>query len=169
MRHTTTGLIVSLIFSLLAAPCLAQAQQVVFLVRHGEQASGSDDPPLTEAGQRRAKALAALLKDAGLTAIYVSQWQRTMQTAEPVAQALQLEPARVPARDIDGLLERLRTQHAEGRVLIIGHSLTVPRLLKAFGHPEEVVIEKEEYDRLFVIVPKPTGPPLVVVLRYSGG
>ena len=75
----------------------------------------------------------------------------------------------MPARDIDGLLERLRTQHAEGRVLIIGHSLTVPRLLKAFGHPEEVVIEKEEYDRLFVIVPKPTGPPLVVVLRYSGG
>jgi broad specificity phosphatase PhoE len=169
MRHTTIGLIISLTFCLLAPPCLVQAQQVVFLVRHGEQASGSDDPPLTEAGQRRAKALAALLKDAGLTAIYVSQWQRTIQTAEPVAQALQLEPTRLPGRDIEGLLERLRTQHAEGRVLIVSHSLTVPRLLKAFGHPEEVVIEKEEYDRLFVIVPKPTGPPLVVVLRYSGG
>jgi broad specificity phosphatase PhoE len=169
MRRPTIGCIVSLTFSLLAAPCLAQAQQVVFLVRHGEQASGSDDPPLTEAGQRRAMALAALLKDAGLTAIYVSEAQRTMQTAEPVAQALQLEPARVPARDIDGLLERLRTQQAEGRVLIVSHSLTVPRLLKAFGHPEEVVIQREEYDRLFVIVPQPTGPPLVVTLRYSGG
>jgi hypothetical protein len=53
--------------------------------------------------------------------------------------------------------------------LIVSHSLTVPRVLKAFGHPEEVVIQREEYDRLFVIVPKPAGPPLVFVLRFSGG
>jgi hypothetical protein len=42
-------------------------------------------------------------------------------------------------------------------------------VLKAFGHPEEVVIQREEDDRLFVIVPKPTGRPLVAVLRFSGG
>jgi broad specificity phosphatase PhoE len=169
MRRTTISLIVSLTFSLRAAPCMAHAQQVVFLVRHAEQAPGADDPPVTEAGQRRAKALAALLKDAGLTAIYVSNAQRTMQTAEPVAQALQLEPTRMRARDIEGLLERLRTQHADGRVLIVGHSLTIPHLLKAFGHPEEVMPDLKAYDALYMIVPKPTGPPLVVVLRYSGG
>jgi broad specificity phosphatase PhoE len=169
MRRPTIGLIASLTFSLLAASCLAHAQQVVFLVRHGEQASGSDDPPVTETGQRRAKALATLLKDAGLTAIYVSEAQRTMQTAQPVAQALQLEPTRVPARDIEGLITRLRTQHAEGRVLIVGHALTIPHLLKAFGHPEEVMPDLKVYDALYIIVPKPTGPPLVVVLRYSGG
>ena len=169
MRRTTIGFIVSLALGLLSAPCMADAQHVVFLVRHAEQASGSDDPPLTEAGQRRAKALVAVLKDAGLTAIYVSEFQRTMQTAEPLAQALQLEPTRLPRRDIEGLLERLRTQHAEGRVLIVSHALTIPHVLKAFGHPEEVMIQREEYDRLFVIVPKPTGPPLVAVLRFSGG
>jgi hypothetical protein len=70
---------------------------------------------------------------------------------------------------MDGLLERLRTQHADGRVLIISHSLTIPNLLKAFGHPEEVIIGRQEYARLFVIVPQPTGPPLVFVLRFSGG
>jgi len=147
------------------------AQQVVFLMRHAEQASGADadDPPLTETGQRRAKALVTVLKDAGLTAIYTSEAQRTNQTATPLAQALQIEPKSMPRRDIDGLLERLRTQHADGRVLIISHSLTIPNLLKAFGHPEEVIIGRQEYDRLFVIVPKPTGPPLVFVLRFSGG
>jgi broad specificity phosphatase PhoE len=170
MRRTTIGCIVSLALSLLSAPCLADAQQVVFLVRHGEQASSANgDPPLTEAGQRRARALATLLKDAGLTAIYVSEFQRTMQAAEPLAQALQIEPTHLPRGDIDGLIERLRTQHADGRVLIISHSLTIPHVLKALGHPEEVVIPREEYDRLFVIVPKPTGPPLVFVLRFSGG
>ena len=170
MRRTTIGFIVSLALSLLSAPSIADAQQVVFLVRHGEQASGANsDAPLTEAGQRRARALATVLKDAGLTAIYVSESQRTMQTAEPLAQALQIEPTRLPRRDIEGLMTRLRTQQAEGRVLIVSHSLTIPHVLNAFGHPEEVVIQREEYDRLFVIVPRPTGPPLVAVLRFSGG
>jgi broad specificity phosphatase PhoE len=169
MRRTTIGFIISLALGLLSAPCLAGAQHVVFLVRHAEQASDSDDPPLTEAGQRRARALITVLKDAGLTAIYVSELQRTMQTAEPLAQVLQIEPTRLPRRDIDGLLGQLRTRHADGRVLIVSHSLTIPHVLKAFGHPEEVVIEREEYDRLFVIVPRPTGPPLVAVLRFSAG
>jgi phosphohistidine phosphatase SixA len=170
MRHTTIGCIVSLALSLLFTPYLDDAQQIVFLVRHGEQANGAnEDPPLTEAGQRRARALATVLEDAGLTAIYVSEFQRTMQAAEPLAQALQIEPTRIPRGDTNGLLEGLRTQHVGGRVLIIRHSLTIPHVLRAFGHPEEVVISREEYDGLFVIVPKPTGPPLVVVLRFSGG
>jgi probable phosphoglycerate mutase len=170
MRRTTIGFIVSLALSVFSAPCLADAQHVVFLVRHGEQASGANgDALLTEAGQRRARALATVLKDAALTAIYVSEFQRTMQAAEPLAQALQIEPTRLPRGDIEGLINRIRTQHADGRVLIISHSLTIPHVLKAFGHPEEVVIQREEYDRLFAIVPKPTGPPLVVVLRFSGG
>ena len=108
MRRTTIGCIVSLALGLLAAPCLTDAQHVVFLVRHAEQASGSDDPPLTEAGQRRARALVTVLKDAGLTAIYVSELQRTMQTAEPLAQAFQIEPTHLPRRDIEGLINRLR-------------------------------------------------------------
>jgi broad specificity phosphatase PhoE len=169
MRYTTVGLLVALAFSFLAVVSSANAQQVVFLIRHAEQASGADadDPLLTETGQRRAKALVTVLKDAGLTAIYTSEAQRTNQTAAPLAQALQIEPKSMPRRDIDGLLERLRTQHADGRVLIISHSLIIPHLLKAFGHPEEVIIERQEYDRLFVIVPKPTGLPLVFVLRFS--
>ena len=47
----------------------------------------ADDPPLTETGQRRAGALVTVLKDAGLTAIYTSEAQRTNQTAAPLAQA----------------------------------------------------------------------------------
>jgi broad specificity phosphatase PhoE len=169
MRRTMIGCLVSLALGFLAAPCRTDAQHMVFLVRHAEQVSGANgDAPLTETGERRARALATVLKDAGLTAIYVSESQRTMQTAEPLAQALQIEPTRLPRRDIEGLINRVRTQHADGRVLIVSHSLTIPHVLKAFGHLEEVVIQREEYDRLFVIVPKPTGPPLVAVLRFPG-
>ena len=42
MRRTTIGYLVSLALSLCSALCLADAQQVVFLVRHGDQASGAN-------------------------------------------------------------------------------------------------------------------------------
>jgi broad specificity phosphatase PhoE len=147
-------------------PLTVVAQQAVFLLRHAEQANGSDDPPLTEAGQRRARALVTALKDAGITAIYTSEFQRTIQTAGPLAKALNIEPKIMPRADIDGLIKQLHAQHADGRVLIVSHSLTVPHLLKALGHPVEVAVARDEYDRLFMIVPKSAGPPLVFLLRF---
>src|SRR5262245_18266172 len=99
MRPMTIGCIVSLALSLCAGLRLADAQQVVFLVRHGEQASGANgDAPLAEAGRRRARELATVLKDAGLTAIYVSDFQRTIQAAEPLAQA-PADRAHAPAQE----------------------------------------------------------------------
>lgn len=51
-------------------------------------------------------------------------------------------------------------------VLIVGHDRSVPALLKMFGHPEAIIIAASEYDNLFVLVPKDTGPPTMLRLRY---
>ena len=148
-----------------AAP--GEVQEAIFLVRHAEQAGpGFKNPPLTEAGQRRAKALAEVLEDADLDVIFVSGWRRTAQTAEPVAEALNVKVKVHPRNDIVGLMSRLRTEHARDRVLIVSHSRIVPSWLKALGHSEEVEID--EYDNLFVVVPQAKGEPLVVHLRYGG-
>ncbi len=145
----------------------AEVQEAIFLVRHAEQAGpGFKNPPLTEAGQRRAKALAEVLEDADLDVIFVSGWRRTAQTAEPVAEALNVKVKVHPRNDIVGLMSRLRTEHARDRVLIVSHSRIVPSWLKALGHSEEVEID--EYDNLFVVVPQAKGEPLVVHLRYGG-
>jgi len=58
------------------------------------------------------------LKDAHLSAIYTSEAQRTTQTAEPLAKALQIRMTPIPRRDLGNLMARLRTQHAQDRVLI---------------------------------------------------
>ena len=50
--------------------------RLVFLVRHTEREWEGEDPRLTREGEARAQALAAALRDAGITAIITTQWQR---------------------------------------------------------------------------------------------
>src|SRR5262245_40514625 len=79
---------------LLFSPRLSVAQQAIFLVRHAETVApkGTDARPLSETGKQRAEVLAKLLKDAGIKAIFTSDLERTIKTAEPLAQALRIEP-----------------------------------------------------------------------------
>lgn len=152
----------------LAAP--AAAQPTVFVVRHAERADTAtggnammaSDPELSAAGRARAESLAAMLKDAGITAIFTTQYKRTRQTAEPLASALGLEVIVVNARELDGLPGRIKA--LPGNVLVVGHSNTVPVTLTALGIGEAPAIAETEFDSLFIVTrgEKPT----MVRLRY---
>lgn len=142
----------------------ATAQEVILVLRHAEQ-SPPPDLVLTEAGHRRAAALAHRLRDAGITVIFVTATARTQQMAAPLAQALGIQPKVLPLQDIDGLVKRVTEEHARDRVLIVNHALNLPAILKALGHPEPVSVALDEYDPLFVVVPRREGPPVVVKLR----
>lgn len=152
-----------------ALPPTAAAQQVVFLMRHAESmgapGQADPDPPLTEAGHRRAKMLAHRLTAAGISAIYVTDTQRTRQMAEPIAKALGLEPRVAGRQEIESLVARVRSEQPQGRVLIVNHALNVPGLLKAFGHPDGIRVALDDFEPFFVIIPRSEGPPLVVFLR----
>ena len=147
-------------------PSLARAQEAVLLVRHGQKADTSDDPPLSAAGEARAKALANHMKLAGLTAIYASDRRRTQLTAAPTAEALALKVNVHPAKDTAGLVARLAREQPGGRVLVIGHSNTLPAIVAAYGVREKIEIADDDFDNLFVIVPKKDGPPLLLRLRW---
>lgn len=163
-QKTLIGFVIYFIF---APPLAIQAQQAIFLLRHAEQAPDVEEPPLTEVGQRRARVLAEMFKDAGINAIYTNPRLRSIQTAEPLAKTLNVESKVLPVRldDVEGLIRALRT-HPRDRVLIVTGSLNIPHILKALGHPVEVTIPPFEYDNLFVIFPKSDGPPVVLRLRY---
>jgi broad specificity phosphatase PhoE len=145
---------------------VAYAQRAVFLIRHADRLDDSQDTLLSKAGEARAQLLARLLKDAGITAIYTSQFQRTIKTAEPLAISLQIKPVNIPTGDNAGHFKRIRTENRDDIVLIVGHDRSVPALLKLFGHPVDITIAPTEYDNLFVLVPKDSGPPTVLRMRY---
>jgi phosphohistidine phosphatase SixA len=145
---------------------VASGQQAIFLVRHAEKATDSNDPgvALSEAGTARANRLAGMLKAAGITAVYATDTVRARKTAEPLAKSAGLE-IRIYAPK-ENLVDRLRKEEPRGVVLVVGHSNTVPELLAGLGDPGKVEIPAAQYDDLFVVVPRADGPPSVVRLKY---
>ncbi len=165
MRYRLIGIILFIPFSFSALP-IAHAQQAIYLIRHAEQMLDVEDPPITEAGQQRAKAWASILRDADLKVIYTSKKRRTKQTGEPIAQALKVPLETMSRKDVAGLVDRLRTRHADDAVLIISHTRTIPKLVKALGYSEDGTIQRDDYDNLFVIVPEGDNDATVLRLRY---
>jgi broad specificity phosphatase PhoE len=128
----------------------ATCAETVILARHAEKAAApADNPPLTAEGRQRAEALARMLSTSGVTSIYITEYLRTQQTAEPLASLLHLTPQHIDARKTPDLVAAIRAQK-DGVVLVVGHSNTVPEIIAALGGPA-VQIEDGEYDSLFVL------------------
>jgi 2,3-bisphosphoglycerate-dependent phosphoglycerate mutase len=127
------------------------AQSTIFIVRHAEKAaSAGNDPDLSEAGRTRAEALAKMLKDASISAIYATELKRTQQTAAPLAKMLHLDPTIVPAKDSAALIAKVRG--STGNALVVGHGNTIPDLIKGFGIATPINIAENDYDNLFVLM-----------------
>jgi broad specificity phosphatase PhoE len=182
------SLAVAVVLAAVSWPSAARAQRAVFLVRHAEKKDAPADA-LSDRGRLRADALALRLMDAGVSAVYTTQFVRTQQTAQPLKDALAGAGAAAKEESVPlpgpllasptdpSLLEayarsvvgHLRANHADDIVLIVGHDVTVPAILKALGHPAPATIAPTEFDRLFVVIPRAAGdsrPPGLVSERY---
>jgi 2,3-bisphosphoglycerate-dependent phosphoglycerate mutase len=149
-----------------AAPLLAQNEPtVVFLVRHAERAEdGTSDPVISLPGWDRARLLAGLLGDAGLTHLHATDYRRTRGTGRPLADALGLDMHLYDPRDLPGLAGTLRA--TPGRHLVVGHSNTTPELVAALGGDPGAPIDEAEYDRLYVVTLMEGGAS-TVLLRFG--
>ena len=126
------------------------SQSTVFIVRHAEKADDTKDAELSEAGRARAQALANILRDSKISAVYTTQFKRTQQTAAPLAKALGLTLTALPAENQAALVAKLRA--STGNSLVVGHGNTIPDVIKALGISDPVKISDSDYDNLFVIV-----------------
>jgi broad specificity phosphatase PhoE len=155
---------------LVVTAATAAAQSMVFVVRHAERADGGtansmmgNDPDLSDAGRARAESLAAMLKDAGITVIFATEYKRTQQTAAPLARALGISVTTISSKQTAALLERIKA--ATGNVLVVGHSNSVPDVVKGLGVATPVTVGDAEYDSLFVV--RPGDRPSVTRLHYK--
>jgi broad specificity phosphatase PhoE len=152
------------------APDVAGTTTVI-VVRHAEkEAQPAADPPLTAAGEARARALIDAVRGMPVTAIVSTDFARTRSTAAPLAARLGLAPELVDARLPDhprqvaaGVLAR----HRGETVVVVGHSNTVPDIVAALGAPRPAPICDAEYDNLYVVRVPASGAATVERQTYG--
>jgi broad specificity phosphatase PhoE len=135
----------------------SQATTTIIFFRHAEQTSHDEaDPPLSEAGQRRVAELTRQLVDAdvvaGIDAIYSTPYIRSLETARPLADQLDLPINSYAADDTEEILDTILKDHKGKIILVIGHSNTLPVLIANLGASKKVpAIAQNEFDNIYII------------------
>ncbi len=155
-----------------ASTGLSAQPSMVVLVRHAEKAAvAGNDPPLSDIGTERAAALASALVASQPSAIVVSALQRTALTAAVVARQTGVTPQAIAmeggtAGHIAAVARAV--QQAKGVVLVVGHSNTVPGIIRALGGPALPEICDATYSYFFVLVPARDGQPAALTMSHFG-
>ena len=153
--------------------------QTVFLIRHAEREDEPrQDPPLKKEGVARSQELARLLGAAGVKTIITSQFARTKLTAEPLATRLGLTPTTISLKSnpsnprqiaeestrevVNKILER-----AGENVLVVGHSNSIPDVIKMLGGDLAPTIDERKFEDLFVVTLYGKGKAKVTHLKYG--
>ena len=168
------GAVIVLGFSAFTVWAWAKAgSTTVVVIRHAEKdvSTGAVDPPLDEAGKARAALLARMfgnVKAPGhLDAIYMTSALRNRLTAAPLAASLGIEPTVVPADDPRGLARRVLHEHSGDRVLIVGHSDTLPAIVSALSGVDKIPdIAADEYGTLYIVTVPRIGHPNLLRMTY---
>lgn len=151
----------------------SQATTTMIFVRHAEKAlMPVDDPALSPEGELRAAELARQLVDAdvvaGVDAIYSTPFRRTIETAQPVADALNLEVNEYDPANEEEELGRMLRAHKGKIILIVGHSNTIPTLIAELGASKLVPpIAEFEYDNIYLVSIPWFGKTKTIRLRYG--
>lgn len=161
------------ILAIFAWPPAATAFDSIVVVRHAEKADdGTRDPALSRLGQDRAEALARVLRESDVTGLIASNYQRTQQTLGVVAEQHGLSVTIVPAEagktdaHIKAVVAAARASHADGILVVAGHSNTVPQIVQALSGRKVADMDESEYDRLFLLLPAASGMN-VIEARYG--
>ena len=133
-KSHSLSLLVSAVMMLCISGTVSAQNKTIVLVRHAEKsATGSaadiakGDPDLSTEGRERAERLTKAVKKYKPHEIFVTDYKRTRQTAEPIAKLRGKEIQTYdPAKQAE-LVEKILASKTD-HYLIIGHSNTTPAL-----------------------------------------
>lgn len=124
----------------------------IYLVRHAEKgapAENPEDPPLSRCGEQRAGNLATMLQSVDLGHVYSTPYERTRNTARPVAESHGLELEIYDPLKLEEFTGQLLEQGQSA--LVVGHSNTTAILAGLLSGEDGEEFDEEEYDRLYLV------------------
>jgi phosphohistidine phosphatase SixA len=156
--------------SIASAQDSSTTPMTVILVRHAEKKivpPENKDPDISVDGEKRAAELAKMFGEAGIDAIYVSQYKRTQQTVKPLADKLGIVATPVEAQKTPELIKQIRAQKAGQVVFVAGHNNSVPEVIAALGGPKLPIIPETQYDNLYILTISSDGSAKLLKLKYG--
>ena len=151
-------------FLLVCCILLCGCSYKVYVVRHAEKsASPANNPLLTDAGSARAIKLKETLQGKKIKRIYSTNTTRTLKTAEPLADYLNIKTEiykPVPDSNFISILRSNRNNQ-----LVVGHSNTLDDIVNMLCGKKVIPTDVSEavYDNLFVIKLSKSGKKAVFV------
>ena len=165
MKKLTVGFFLFTVLVGCGADGVAQDKLVV-LVRHAEKVDASADPDLSAEGKERAQRLAKKIGKFRPKEIYSTDFKRTRDTVQPLATKRHVQIQVYDPRKAQELADKiLKSEHK--RVLVSGHSNTIPGLANLLGKKELFKnLEDSEYGAIWVIRIKKGLVQRIEILNY---
>ncbi len=148
------------------APAPASVRTII-VVRHAEAEASQHggDPALTADGRTRALELARVLGDTQLRSVFTTHYQRSLQTAAPLPRHAGDKPTVLD--DVAGTLRALRGEPWGTTALVVGHSNTVPDLIRGLTGQALPDSEPIIFDRMWIVTMTRDGAASLLRLHYG--
>jgi len=150
--------IIGIVILLMAVHSLSIAQSegemfTIYLVRHAEKdlsSENSRNPTLTECGKLRAENFANFFSDIDIGSVYSSDYIRTVDTANPVANAKEIKVELYNPRQLGEVANSLLRKKQDA--LVVGHSNSTGQLAGLLIGEEVSGMDESIYDRIYQVV-----------------
>jgi len=160
-------ILISISFNLFAQQNSSELTTII-LVRHAEKVEdGTSNPILTKAGIIRSIQLAYLLREDSISAVFSTDYERTLLTANPTAN-FHNQPIQkyLPSSKI-ALFNTIAARYQGKTILVTGHSNTVPDMINYLCNTDLPNIEHYEYSNLYIVTFREVGKGKLLKLKYG--
>ncbi len=148
---------------------------IIFVLRHADRSPPPSDG-LSPAGVARARFLARMLSESGVSMAYCSDALRTQETLVPLKEALgdaaltiekvsAAEPGG-PDAHVEAIVAALKQLPDSAIAIVVSHSNTIGSIIKGLGGSSISPIADNEFDKLFVLFGSANAPKTLLRLRY---
>ncbi len=128
----------------------------VLLIRHAdidipEGVVDRNAISLNSIGKKRAQNLVNIVERAPISAVYTSDIQRSIQTAEPLIKRLQPNITHKEFNKSQEIAEDILSNYKGKNVLVIHHANTVPEIIKILSNEIVGTISESEFDNFYIV------------------
>jgi broad specificity phosphatase PhoE len=121
-----------------------------YVVRHAEKLDKTPNSVLSSAGHARAGILKNNLQNRKIELIFATSFQRTQETAQPLATFLN-KSLLIYRNNAEDSIATVISANKNRNILLVGHSGNIPRIIEMITGKKITPIREDEYDNLYII------------------